>query len=80
MKDKTDLVTYRNGEVKSLPYRNSKRMVLPTIKRKNGETELLVIIGSQKYEFKMPVHNPIKNNKDQTVTHRGQQKCFLEPR
>jgi len=28
MKDKTDLVTYQNGEVKSLPYRNSIRMVL----------------------------------------------------
>jgi len=30
MKDKKDLVTYQNGEVKSLPYRNSIRMVLPT--------------------------------------------------
>lgn len=50
------------------------------MKCKNGETELLVIIGSQKYEFEMPVHNLIKNNKDQTLTHRGQQKCFLEPR
>ena len=50
------------------------------MKCKNGETELLVIIGSQKYEFEMPVHNLIKNNKDQTLTHRGQRKCFLEPR